>query len=293
MWYIWLPVGLIVGSVVVFCLMKYLPSSKMKNINEKVENLTKDAENKANNLIRNAEVEAKALTYEMKQKAEEEIKAMKSELVEAENKLDQREDTINRRDNALLAKEENLENKIRQLNEKTEQLNIREFEINKKSDAITKEYERVASLTVAQAREELFRIVEEKISNETTAYIKKKEEEAKLKANDNARQILGGAIERFAQDVVNERTVTTVSLPNDELKGRIIGREGRNIRTIEQLTGVDLIIDDTPEVITVSCFDPIRREIAKVALETLIKDGRIQPGRIEEVVEKAKQYSRW
>ena len=289
MWYIWLPVGLIVGSVAVFCINKYLPSSKMKNINEKVENITREAENKANNLIRNAEVEAKALTYEMKQKAEEEIKVMKSELVEAENKLDQREDTINRRDNALLAKEENLENKLRVLQEKTEQLNTREFEINKKSDAITKEYERVASLTVAQAREELFRIVEEKISNETTAYIKKKEEEAKLKANDNARQILGGAIERFAQDVVNERTVTTVSLPNDELKGRIIGREGRNIRTIEQLTGVDLIIDDTPEVITVSCFDPIRREIAKVALETLIKDGRIQPGRIEEVVEKARQ----
>ncbi len=289
MWYIWLPIGLIAGGVAIFGLMNFLPSSKVKKINEKVESITKDAESKASNLIRNAEVEAKALTYEMKQKAEEEIKVMKSELVEAENKLDQREDTINRRDNALLAKEENLENKLKQLSEKTEQLNNREFEINKKSDAITKEYERVASLTVAQAREELFRIVEEKISNETTAYIKAKEEEAKLKANDTARQILGSAIERFAQDVVNERTVTTVSLPNDELKGRIIGREGRNIRTIEQLTGVDLIIDDTPEVITVSCFDPIRREIAKVALENLIKDGRIQPGRIEEVVEKAKQ----
>ena len=289
MWYIWLPIGLIVGGVAIFCLMYFFPSSKVKSINEKVENITKEAESKANNLIRNAEVEAKALTYEMKQKAEEEIKVMKSELIETENKLDQREDTINRRDNALLAKEENLENKIKQLNEKTEKLNTREFEINKKSDAITKEYERVASLTVAQAREELFRIVEEKITNETTAYIKNKEEEAKLKANETARQILGSAIERFAQDVVNERTVTTVSLPNDELKGRIIGREGRNIRTIEQLTGVDLIIDDTPEVITVSCFDPIRREIAKVALENLIKDGRIQPGRIEEVVEKAKQ----
>ena len=287
--YIWLPVGLIIGAGVVFCLMYFLPSSKIKKIDEKVDAITKEAENKANALVRNAEVEAKALTYEMKQKAEEEIKLMKSELVEAENKLDQREDTINRRDNALLAKEENVENKLKQLNEKAEQPNNREFEINKKSDTITKEYERVASLTVAQAREELFRIVEEKISNETTAYIKKKEEEAKLKANDTARQILGSAIERFAQDVVNERTVTTVSLPNDELKGRIIGREGRNIRTIEQLTGVDLIIDDTPEVITVSCFDPIRREVAKVALDNLIKDGRIQPGRIEEVVEKAKQ----
>ena len=292
-WFVALPIGLIVGALLagagVFCFMKFMPSSKAKIAKEEAQNILKEAEGKANNLLRNAEVEAKALTYEMKQKAEEEIKSMKSELVEAENKLDQREDTINRRDNALLAKEENLENKLKQLNEKTEQLNNREFEINKKSDAITKEYERVASLTVSEAREELFRIVEEKITNETTAYIKSKEEEAKLKANDMARQILGSAVERFAQDVANERTVSTISLPNDELKGRIIGREGRNIRTIEQLTGVDLIIDDTPEVITVSCFDPIRREIAKTALENLIKDGRIQPGRIEEVVEKAKE----
>ena len=292
-WFVALPIGLIVGALLagagVFCYMKFMPSNKAKLAKEEANNILKEAEDKANNLMRNAEVDAKAMTNEMKQKAEEEIKNMKSELVESENKLAQREDTINRRDNALLAKEENLENKIKQLNEKTEQLNNREFEINKKSDAITKEYERVASLTVSEAREELFRIVEEKIANETTAYIKAKEEEAKLKANDMARQILGSAVERFAQDVANERTVSTISLPNDEFKGRIIGREGRNIRTIEQLTGVDLIIDDTPEVITVSCFDPIRRENAKPALENHIKDGRIQPGRIEEVVEKAKE----
>ena len=287
--FVWILLGLVVGVVAGIVLMRLRPMFGLRNVESKVNNILKDAENKANNIIHGAEVEAKAFTYEMKQNAEKEIKEMKVELVEAENMLKVREDTINRRDNALLAKEENLENKLKQLNDKTEQLNSREYEINMKSENIVKELERVASLTVAEAKKELFRIVEEKTFNETTLYIKNKEEEAKLKANDTAKQILSVAIEKFSQEVAAERTVSTVSLPNDELKGRIIGREGRNIRTIEQLTGVDLIIDDTPEVITVSCFDPIRRETARIALENLIKDGRIQPGRIEEVVEKAKE----
>ena len=287
--FVWILLGLVVGVVAGIVLMRLRPMFGLKNVESKVNNILKDAENKANNIIHGAEVEAKAFTYEMKQNAEKEIKEMKVEIVEAENMLKVREDTINRRDNALLAKEENLENKLKQLNDKTEQLKSREYEINMKSENIVKELERVASLTVSEAKKELFRIVEEKTFNETTLYIKNKEEEAKLKANDTAKQILSVAIEKFSQEVAAERTVSTVSLPNDELKGRIIGREGRNIRTIEQLTGVDLIIDDTPEVITVSCFDPIRRETARIALENLIKDGRIQPGRIEEVVEKAKE----
>ena len=287
--FVWILLGLVVGVVSGVVLMRVRPMFGLKNVESKVNNIIKDAETKASNIVHSAEVEAKAFTYEMKQNAEKEIKEMKVEIVEAENKLNVREDNINRRDNALLAKEENLENKLKQLNEKTEQLNSREYEINMKSESVLKELERVASLSVAEAKKELFRIVEEKTINETTLYIKNKEEEAKLKANDTAKQILSVAIEKFSQEVAAERTVSTVSLPNDELKGRIIGREGRNIRTIEQLTGVDLIIDDTPEVISVSCFDPIRRETARIALENLIKDGRIQPGRIEEVVEKAKE----
>ena len=287
--FVWILLGLVVGAVSGIVLMRLRPMFGLKNMESKVNSIIKEAEAKANDIKHSAEVEAKAFTYEMKQNAEKEIKEMKVEIVEAENKLNVREDNINRRDNALLVKEENLENKLKQLNEKTEQLNSREYEINMKSESILKELERVASLTVAEAKKELFRLVEEKIANETTLYIKNKEEEARLKANDTAKQILSVAIEKFSQEVAAERTVSTVSLPNDELKGRIIGREGRNIRTIEQLTGVDLIIDDTPEVISVSCFDPIRRETARIALENLIKDGRIQPGRIEEVVEKAKE----
>ena len=287
--FVWILLGLVVGVVGGIVLMRVRPILGLKNVESKVNNILKDAETKANSIIHNAEVEAKAFTYEMKQNAEKEIKEMKVEIVEAENKLNVREDNINRRDNALLVKEENLENKLKQLNDKTEQLNSREYEINIKSESVLKELERVATLSVAEAKKELFRIVEEKIANETTAYIKNREEEARLQANDTAKKILSVAIEKFSQEVAAERTVSTVSLPNDELKGRIIGREGRNIRTIEQLTGVDLIIDDTPEVISVSCFDPIRRETARIALENLIKDGRIQPGRIEEVVEKAKE----
>ena len=287
--FVWILLGLVVGVVIGIVLMRVKPMFGLKNVETKVNSIVKDAEAKANDIIHSAEVDAKAFTYEMKQNAEKDIKEMKSELVEIENKLNVREDNINRRDNALLVKEENLENKLKQLNDKTEQLNSREYEINMKSESIVKELERVAALTIVEAKKEIFRIVEERTLNETTLYIKNKEEEAKLKANDIAKQILGVAIEKFSQEIAAEKTVSTVSLPNDELKGRIIGREGRNIRTIEQLTGVDLIIDDTPEVISVSCFDPIRRETARITLENLIKDGRIQPGRIEEVVEKSKQ----
>ena len=156
-------------------------------------------------------------------------------------------------------------------------------------NSIITELEKVAQMTSSQAKKELFERVKEKSEHEIAAYLKEREEEAKEKADDEARDILALTIERFSQEVASERTISVVSLPSDEMKGRIIGREGRNIKTIEQLTGVDLIIDDTPEVITVSCFNPIRREIARRSLEALIKDGRIQPGRIEELVAKATQ----
>ena len=144
-------------------------------------------------------------------------------------------------------------------------------------------------MSLEDAKAELFKRVEEKMDHEIAAFMKEKQEEAEEKAVENAKEVLSLAIDKYSQEVASERTVSVVSLPSDEMKGRIIGREGRNIKTIEQLTGVDLIIDDTPEVITVSCFDPIRREIARRSLETLIKDGRIQPGRIEEIIEKSKQ----
>lgn len=143
-------------------------------------------------------------------------------------------------------------------------------------------------MTTTEAKKELFEIVEKRMENEVVAYIKEREEEAKSVADDKARNIVALSIQKMAQDEAIDRTVSVVALPTEEMKGRIIGREGRNIKSIEQATGVDLIIDDTPETITISCFDPVRREIARIALETLIRDGRIQPGRIEEVVNKVR-----
>ncbi len=157
-----------------------------------------------------------------------------------------------------------------------------------KIDGQVEELERIAAMTTSEAKEELLAITEKRMDKELVSYIKEREEEAKAKADETARNIVALSIQRIASDESVDRTVSVVALPSEEMKGRIIGREGRNIKAIEQATGVDLIIDDTPETITVSCFDPIRREIARLALEQLIKDGRIQPGRIEEVVNKIK-----
>ena len=206
-----------------------------------------------------------------------------------ENKLLRREDNLNFRDETLTSKEKQLEAKSAQLSDKLAKLDVKEKELQAKIDVQVDELERIAAMSSAQAKEELFAIVEKRMEKETVAYIKEKEEEAKAIADEKARNIVALSIQRLSQDEAVERTVSVVSLPSEEMKGRIIGREGRNIKAIEQATGVDLIIDDTPETITVSCFDPIRREIARLALEHLIKDGRIQPGRIEEVVNKMKK----
>ena len=258
-----------------------------------------EAEEKGQSIVKQLKEEAKKDIFELKSESEKELKEKKIEIANQENRLHQREQNIDRRDNALLAKENALEDKqeafLKKQAKQEEEYRVKEQEIAKKyediakrNDDIDRELSRVSQLTLEEARSEILRRVEDKMTQEVTAYMKQREEEAKEASEDMARNILGLAIDKFSQEVISERTVSAVSLPSDEMKGRIIGREGRNIRSLEQMLGVDIIIDDTPEVITVSCFDPIRRETARLALEYLIKDGRIQPGRIEEVVEKAK-----
>lgn len=168
-------------------------------------------------------------------------------------------------------------------------LDKKEDELQLKIDSIIAELEKVAQMSVSEAHDELMRRVEEKMNKEIAAYIKNREDEAEEQADGKAKDIMSLAMSKYAQEVTNERTVSIVSLPSDEMKGRIIGREGRNIKSLESLLGVDIIIDDTPEVITVSCFDPVRREVARMTLDRLIKDGRIQPGRIEEIFNKCKE----
>ena len=275
---------LIVGLAVA----RFIPFLGIKEAQKKSKKIVKEAENKGEQISRNAQVEGKTLVYEMKVEAEKEIKEKKKEVTELENKLIQREQNIDRRDLALQSKEDNLDLKNEQLNKRLTDIDKKEVELDSKIDSIIAELERVASLSTSEAKAELFKRVEEKMSQEVASYIKNKEEEARETANQKSRELLGMAIQKYSQEVVNEKTVSVVALPSDDLKGRIIGREGRNIRALEQLTGADLIIDDTPEVITISCFDPIRRETARLSLEYLIKDGRIQPGRIEEIVEKVK-----
>ena len=286
---VWVIVAAVAGLVVGAALIFFIPLFKKQRANSKAQKIIRDAEIKAEHIAKNAQLDGKQVVYEMKQEADKEIKERKSEVASLENKLSQREQSIDRRDAALIQKENSLDEKNETLNRRLKDVDKKETILQEKIDGIIVELEKVAQMSTQEAKDELFARVESKISKELAVFMKNKEEEAKETVDQKAKEMLGLAISKYAQDVTIERTVSVVALPNDEMKGRIIGREGRNIRSLEQLLGVDLIIDDTPEVITVSCFNPIRREIARLSLETLIKDGRIQPGRIEEIVEKCKK----
>lgn len=277
--------GLALGILV----MVGLSRAGLNKNQQKAELLLKEAQSKADTVVKQAVLDGRTQAHELKIAAEKEIKDRKAEVTDMENKLLRREDNLNFRDETLTSKEKQLDVKSAQLSEQMSKLDEKEKELQTKIDVQVEELERVASMSTTEAREELFAIVEKRMENETMAYIKEKEDEAKTIADEKARNIVALSIQRLSQDEAIERTVSVVALPSEEMKGRIIGREGRNIKAIEQATGVDLIIDDTPETITVSCFDPVRREVARLALEHLIKDGRIQPGRIEEVVNKIKK----
>jgi len=272
-----------------FLLYYVLTKLKVSKANVDATKIIEDATAKADNIVKEAILDAKTQAYEYKLEAEKEIKEQRLEVTKFENKLLQREQNIDRRDIALQGKEDVLDEKAKQLAKKSEELGKLEGQLKNQIDEKISELEKIAAMSANEAKEELFKQVEQKISKELTAYIKEQEDQAKSKASLYAKDIIAAAINRYSQEETIERTVNVVALPSEEMKGRIIGREGRNIKAIENATGVELIIDDTPEAITISCFDPIRREIARLSLETLIRDGRIQPGRIEEVVHKTKK----
>ena len=275
-------IGLIIGVV----LMLILNNTKLNKSKNEANKVLEDAQTQAKNTLKQSVLDAKTQAYELKLQAEKEIKEKKSELQEQETKILRREDSLNYRDENLTQKERSLDQKIKKAEDKAAQLDKMEAELQSRIDGQIAILEKVSNMSQQEAHDELMEVVEKKMEGEVAAYIHDQEEEAKEKAKENAREIIATAIQRYSQEETIERTISVVTLPSEEMKGRIIGREGRNIRAIEQATGVDLIIDDTPEAITISCFDPIRRETARLALETLIKDGRIQPGRIEEVVNK-------
>ena len=257
--------------------------------NTQASDIIEEANKKAINIEKHAILDAKTLAHEYKMEAEQDIKARRQEISEMESHLSKKEQAIDKKELLISGRQELLMNKEDELERKVEKIKRDEEALEDKKKDQIKLLENISGYSKHEAKQELIEQVKSQIENEMSALIKEAEEEAKEKSETKAKELVATAIQRYSAEQANERTIATVALPSEEMKGRIIGREGRNIRAIEAATGVDLIIDDTPETITVSCFDPIRREIARQSLDALIQDGRIQPSRIEELVNKAKE----
>ena len=273
-----LAIGLLVGYI----LRKNIAEKTIGSAETKARNLVLDAENKAETIKKEMTLEAKEEIHRMRSEAERDVRERRGELQRQEKRLNQKEDYIDKKVENIERKEESITNKENNLIEKGK-------ELDKVIEREMAELEKISGYSVEEAKEILLANTEKEIRHEASVMIKDIEAKAKEGADKKAKEIITGAIQRCAADHVAESTVSVVPLPNDEMKGRIIGREGRNIRAIETLTGIDLIIDDTPEAVILSGFDPVRREVARITLSKLIVDGRIHPARIEETVEKAQK----
>ena len=279
-------VSVLVTAIVVWFLassyQKNSAKSKISNAEEKARGIIDDAVKTAEEKKRESMLEIKEESIKAKNDLDKEIKERRSEIQKNERRIVQKEENLDKKLEAIEKRETNFA-------VKEEELKKQKIEISKLNEQRIQELERISGLTSEQAKEYLLKTIEEDVKLDTAKLIKEMENKAKEEANKKAKDYVVTAIQKCAADHVSETTISVVQLPNDEMKGRIIGREGRNIRTLETMTGVDLIIDDTPEAVILSSFDPIRREVARIALEKLIVDGRIHPARIEEMVEKAQK----
>ncbi len=271
-----------VSIVITTNYQKKSAASTIGNAEEKAREIIDEALKTAETKKRESLLEVKEESIRTKNELDKEIKERRAEVQRSERRIQQKEENIDK-------KTESLERREASLTAKEESLNKIKVEVSKLNEQRVQELERISGLTSEQAKDYLLKIVEDEVKHETAVIIKEMESRAKEEADKKAKEYVVSAIQRCAADHVSETTISVVQLPSDEMKGRIIGREGRNIRTLETMTGIDLIIDDTPEAVILSGFDPIRREVARIALEKLIVDGRIHPARIEETVEKAQK----
>ncbi|MBN3039628.1 MAG: ribonuclease Y [Candidatus Omnitrophica bacterium] len=267
----------------------FFEKNKLKKAKEDAEKIVKDSKLKAEEIVRKADLDAKELLYKLRVDFEKQNASKKDELIQLEKRLIQREENLEKRLDFIEAKEKELRKQEDDIKKKAEDTEKKNQTLNALIEEEKEKLKRISSLTPYEARQLLLKRYEEELRADKAKMVREMEEAVKEEAEEKAKEILSQAIQRCAVEHTTETTVSVVPLPNDEIKGRIIGREGRNIRTFEIATGVDLIIDDTPEAVSVSGFDPIRREIARLSLEKLVHDGRIHPARIEEIVDKTKQ----
>ncbi len=274
--------GLIIGYVIAVV----INNLKVNKAEKKAEDLINKANKEIEKSKRDAAIQLKEDQHKAKMELDKEIREKKAEAKAAEDRLMQRESNIDKRDELIQKRESTLDEREEKLNARLAEIQDEKSKVEEIKNEQLDLLEKISGFNREKAREQVMKQVREAMNKEIAEYMHEREDEAKLEADKNARELIVTSMQRYAADIANDQTVTVVDLPNEEMKGRLIGREGRNIRTIEAVTGVDLIIDDTPEAVVLSSFDPLRREIARVTLDTLIKDGRIHPTRIEEVYDK-------